>query len=96
MGYRTGNFAYLTDANAIPEASMKKLAGVEYLVINALRKEPHLSHFTLAQALEVTKKLGVKQAWLTHIGHQMGLTAEVSKELPANVSLAYDMLQVEI
>ena len=55
-----------------------------------------MSHFTLAQALEVTKKLGVKQAWLTHIGHQMGLTAEVSKELPANVSLAYDMLQVEI
>jgi len=96
LGYRTGNFAYLTDANAIPEASMKKLAGGEYLVINALRKEPHLSHFTLAQALEVTKKLGVKQAWLTHIGHQMGLTAEVSKELPANVSLAYDMLQVEI
>lgn len=96
LGYRTGNFAYLTDANYISEASMKKLAGVEYLVINALRKEPHLSHFTLAQALEVTKALGVKHAWLTHIGHQMGLAAEVAKELPSNVSLAYDTLQVEI
>lgn len=96
VGYRTGNFAYITDANAIPEASMKKLAGVEYLVINALRKESHLSHFTLSQALEVTRELGVKHAWLTHIGHQMGLAAEVSGELPANVSLAYDTLQVEI
>lgn len=96
LGYRTGNFAYITDANYISEASMKKLAGVEYLVINALRKEAHLSHFTLAQALEVTKKLGVKHAWLTHIGHQMGLATEVSEELPSNVSLAYDMLQVEI
>lgn len=96
LGYRTGNFAYLTDANYIPEASMKKLAGVEYLVINALRKEPHLSHFTLAQALEVTKELGVKHAWLTHIGHQMGLAAEVAGELPSNVSLAYDTLQVDI
>lgn len=96
LGYRTGNFAYITDANYISEASMKKLAGVEYLVINALRKEAHLSHFTLAQALEVTKKLGVKHAWLTHIGHQMGLAAEVSEELPSNVSLTYDMLQVEI
>jgi len=96
LGYRTGNFAYLTDANAIPETSMKKLAGVEYLVINALRKESHLSHFTLSQALEVVKKLGVKHAWLTHIGHQMGLASEVSRELPSNVSLAYDTLQVEI
>ena len=96
LGYRTGNFAYLTDANYISETSMKKLAGVEYLVINALRKEPHLSHFTLAQALEVTKELGVKHAWLTHIGHQMGLAAEVSRELPSNVSLSYDTLQVEI
>ncbi|WP_301828003.1 MBL fold metallo-hydrolase [uncultured Parabacteroides sp.] len=96
LGYRTGNFAYITDASAIPETSMRKLAGVEYLVINALRKEEHLSHFTLAQALEVTNVLGVKHAWLTHIGHQMGLASEVSGELPPHVSLAYDTLQVEI
>ncbi|WP_251619974.1 MBL fold metallo-hydrolase [Odoribacter lunatus] len=96
LGYRTGNFAYVTDANFIPEKSMNRLAGVEYLVINALRKEEHLSHFTLSQALEVIDRLHVKHAWLTHIGHQMGLAAEVSGELPPNVSLAYDGLQVEI
>lgn len=96
LGYRTGNFAYITDASNIPEDSLEKLKGIDYLVINALRKESHLSHFTLSQALEVVSKLHVKHAWLTHIGHQMGLAAEVATELPANVSLAYDMLQVEI
>ena len=93
--FRIANFAYVTDANFIPEESMKKLEGVEYLVINALRKEPHLSHFTLGQALEVVKRLNVKQAYITHIGHQMGLHGEVSDELPDNVKLAYDMLAFE-
>lgn len=96
MGFRIGNFAYITDANAIPESSMHKLAGVEYLVINALRKESHLSHFTLEQAVEIAGKLQVKQAWLTHIGHQMGLTEEVTRELPANIRLAYDGMQIDI
>lgn len=93
--FRIENFAYITDANFIPEESMKKLEGVEYLVINALRKEPHLSHFTLGQALEVVKRLNVKQAYITHIGHQMGLHEEVLKELPDNVKLAHDMLVFE-
>lgn len=93
--FRIANFAYVTDANFIPEESMKKLEGVEYLVINALRKEPHLSHFTLGQALEVVKRLNVKQAYITHIGHQMGLHGEVSDELPDNVKLAHDMLAFE-
>lgn len=96
LGFRIRNFAYITDANFIPESSMRKLEGVEYLVINALRKEPHLSHFTLKQALEVIRQLNVKQAWLTHIGHQMGLAEKVSGELPANVSLAYDMMEVDL
>lgn len=96
LGYRIGNFAYITDANAIPESSMEKLIGVEYLVINALRKESHLSHFTLSEALDIIKKTNVKQAFLTHIGHQMGLEADVSKELPENVRFAYDMLQMEL
>lgn len=96
LGYRIGNFAYITDANAIPESSMEKLAGVEYLVINALRKESHLSHFTLSEALDIIKRINVKQAFLTHIGHQMGLVADVSQELPENVRFAYDMLQIEL
>lgn len=70
--FRIGNFAYVTDANFISEESMKKLEGVEYMVINALRKEIHLSHFTLNQAIQVVQRLNVKQAYITHIGHQMG------------------------
>lgn len=96
MGFRIGNFAYITDANFITETSMEKLMGVEYMVINALRKESHLSHFTLEEALGVVKRLQVKQAWLTHLGHQMGKHVEVSEELPDNVSLAYDRMQVEL
>lgn len=93
--FRIDNFAYVTDANFISEKNMKKLEGVEYMVINALRKEIHLSHFTLDQALLVVKRLNVKQAYITHIGHQMGLHEEVSLELPKNVKLAYDMLSFE-
>ena len=93
--FRIDNFAYITDANFISEASMKKLKGVEYMVINALRKEVHLSHFTLNQAIDVVKTLHVKQAYITHIGHQMGLHEEVSRELPENIQLAHDMLSFE-
>ncbi|WP_301911606.1 MBL fold metallo-hydrolase [Odoribacter laneus] len=93
-GFRIGNFAYITDANAIPEESMQKLKGVEYMVLNALRKESHLSHFTLRQAIEVLQQLQVKEAWITHIGHQMGKAAEVTKEMPENIHLAYDKMEV--
>ena len=93
--FRIGNFAYVTDANFISEESMKKLEGVEYMVINALRKEIHLSHFTLNQAIQVVQRFNVKQAYITHIGHQMGLHEQVSLELPENVKLAYDMLTFE-
>lgn len=96
LGFRIGNFAYITDAKTIPEKSMKLLEGVKYLVINALRKENHMSHFNLEEALAVIKQLGPQQAYLTHIGHQMGLASEVAKELPANVKLAYDTFTTEI
>ena len=69
---------------------------MEYLVINALRKENHLSHFNLEEALAVIRLIRPKEAWLTHIGHQMGLASEVSKELPPQVKLAYDTFVTEI
>lgn len=94
--FRIENFAYITDTNFISEESMKKLVGVEYMIINALRKEPHLSHFTLKQALEVINRLKVKQAYITHIGHEMGFDRVVNQELPDHVKLAYDMLTFEI
>lgn len=96
LGYRIGRFAYVTDANYIPEESWQKLYGVEVLVLNALRKEKHLSHFTLSEALEVIKRIKPKAAYLTHISHQMGFHKEVQEELPENVFLAYDGLKVNL
>jgi phosphoribosyl 1,2-cyclic phosphate phosphodiesterase len=92
-GFRTGNFAYITDANYIPEESKEKLFGVKYLVINALRKEKHISHFSLREALDVIREISPKKAWITHISHQMGLHGEISGELPGGVSLAFDGLK---
>lgn len=91
-GFRVGNFAYITDANYIPEESKEKLFGVKYLVINALRKEKHMSHFSLREAIDTIREISPKKAYLTHISHQMGLHAEVSKELPPEIMLAHDGL----
>jgi len=94
MAFRINNFAYITDANYIDAKSLKHLQGLDVLVINALRKKYHISHFNLQEALEVIEKLKPGKAYLTHISHLMGFHQEVSKELPANVELAYDMLEV--
>jgi phosphoribosyl 1,2-cyclic phosphate phosphodiesterase len=91
-GFRVGNFAYITDANYIPEESKEKLFGVKYLVVNALRKEKHISHFSLREALDLIREISPKKAFITHISHQMGLHREVSKELPPEIMLAYDGL----
>lgn len=96
MGYRIGKLAYITDANYIAPQELDKLAGIEVLVINALRKQPHFSHYCLSEALEVIAQVNPRQAYLTHMSHEMGLYAEVSKELPENVQLAYDGLQIRI
>lgn len=96
LGFRIKNFAYVTDAKTISASSMERLQGVEYLVLNALRKENHISHLNLEEALAIIRQIGPKQAYLTHIGHQMGLSSEVAGELPGNVMLAYDTLEIEI
>ena len=93
-GFRIGNFAYITDANSVPEESMKKLVGIKYLVINALRKEKHISHFCLQETLELIDELSPEKAFITHVSHQMGFYDDVSKKLPAGVYLAYDGLSV--
>lgn len=93
-GFRIGDFAYITDANYIPETSMEKLAGVKYLVINALRKEKHISHFNLSEATDVIRRISPVKAFFTHISHQMGLTKDVEKELPEGFMLAYDGLKI--
>ena len=93
-GFRIGDFAYITDANFIPTESMKKLLGVKYLVLNALRKEKHISHFSLSEALGIIAEISPEKAFITHISHQMGIYADVKEELPAGVILAYDGLSV--
>jgi len=95
-GFRVGDFAYITDANHVPEESKEKLIGVKYFVINVLRKEKHISHFCLQEALKLIKAISPKKTFITHISHQMGLYSEVSKELPPEVYLAYDGLSILI
>jgi len=96
LGFRIGNFTYITDANYIAEEEMKKIEGSEIVVLNALRHETHISHFTLAEAQEISKRTGASQTYFTHISHQLGLHDEVNASLPPGQSLAYDGLQIEI
>lgn len=96
FGYRIGDFAYFTDVKTIPEAEMKKLMGLDTLILDCLRKEPHISHLHLSLALEIIEKLQPKQTLLTHISHRFGTHFEIEKELPKNVRVAYDGLNLDI
>ncbi len=93
-GYRIGKFAYLTDVKSIPDASMLALAGVEILVINALRHEPHHSHLSLSEAIEVAGEIGATQVYFTHISHLLGRHADIAPTLPPGFQLAYDGLTI--
>lgn len=96
LGFRIGDFSYITDANFIPDESLSKLEGTEVLVLNALQQETHISHFTLEQAIEQALKIGAKTTYFTHISHRLGLHQEVEKNLPEGIFLAYDGLQISI
>jgi len=90
LGFRIGSFAYITDANHIESMEMEKLKNLNILVINALRPQPHLSHFCLQEALEVIRLLQPTRAYLTHISHQMGCYRDIQPRLPKGVFLAFD------
>lgn len=94
MGYRIDDFAYLTDVKTIAEEEKHKLANLDVLVVNALRIEPHPSHLNLEEALALIEELKPKRAYLTHISHLLGFHEEVEKDLPENVFLAYDNLEI--
>jgi len=96
FGFRIGDLTYITDANFISEEEKEKMVGTKYLVINALRKQKHISHFTLSEALKLVEELSPRKAFITHISHQMGFYEEIMAELPQNVCLAYDGLVVDI
>ncbi|MDA0355953.1 MAG: MBL fold metallo-hydrolase [Bacteroidetes bacterium] len=96
IGFRFGDFAYITDAKYIPEATISKLRGVKTLVLNALKQESHPSHFNLSEALGIIDVIKPERAYLTHISHHMGFHEEVQESLPENVFLAYDGLVLDL
>lgn len=95
-GFRFGKFTYITDANRIDQAEKEKIKGSEILVLNALRNEPHISHFTLSEAVHLVEELEIPQAYFTHISHQLGFHALVNKKLGSGMALAYDGLKLSI
>jgi len=94
LGFRIGNFSYITDAKYIPPETMEKLEGTEVLVLNALQREQHISHFNLTEALAMVKTIRPRHTYFTHISHKLGLHADVEKEIPDQVSLAFDGLKI--
>jgi len=95
LGFRFGEFTYITDAKTISEESLAMIAGTKYLVLNALHHNSHYAHLNLEEALALAKQLDAEHTYFTHISHHMGLNAKINKQLPANVSLAYDGLEIE-
>ena len=95
FGYRFGDFTYITDANRIDENEKEKIKGSKILVVNALRREKHISHYNLDEAIELVHALKVPEAYFTHISHQLGKHEEIEKRLPKGIHLGYDGLLLE-
>lgn len=96
LGFRIKNFIYLTDLSEINSTEKRKMINADVIVLDSLRKEPHLSHLSLDESIAIIKELKPKQAYLIHISHLMGLHEQVTSELPTNIHLSYDGLQLNI
>ena len=96
LGFRMGDFTYITDANHIAESEKEKIKGSQVLVLNALQQAKHISHFNLEEAIKLVEELQPRQAYFTHISHRLGSHRDVSASLPENIALAYDGLKVEV
>jgi phosphoribosyl 1,2-cyclic phosphate phosphodiesterase len=96
LGFRINDFTYITDANYIAPEEMDKIAGSTTFVINGLRHEPHISHYTMKEAIEIVRQTGASNAYFTHISHQLGLHEEVNATLPIGMYLAYDGLTLHL
>ncbi len=96
LGFRFGKFTYITDANKIDEKEKEKIKGSEAIVLNALRNEKHISHFTLNEAVAMVRELGVPKGYFTHISHQLGKHNKVNKNLPEGIALAFDGQELHI
>ena len=95
LGFRVDDFTYITDAKTVSEQEKEKIRGTRILVINALQKEEHISHFTFDEAIAFAQEIGAETTYLTHISHRLGRYAAISRELPDGIELAYDGLQLE-
>lgn len=95
LGFRIGNVTYITDANKIEEQELKKIVGSKILVLNTVRKERHISHFSLSEAIEVAQRVGAEATYLTHLSHQIGTHKSLSSILPKGIYASYDGLSVE-
>jgi phosphoribosyl 1,2-cyclic phosphate phosphodiesterase len=96
LGFRIGDFTYITDAKTIADETIEKIKGTRILVVNALQKEQHISHFTLDEAVTFAQQIGAETTYFTHISHNLGLHELVEKDLPANIKLAYDGLMISL
>ena len=96
LGFRVNDFTYITDANFIYPEEISKINGSKHLVLNALRQEKHISHYALHEAIEVAQSVGADHTYFTHISHQLGLHATVEEQLPKNIYLAYDGLEITL
>jgi phosphoribosyl 1,2-cyclic phosphate phosphodiesterase len=96
LGFRINDFTYITDAKTVSDTEKQKMRGTKILVINALQKETHISHFTLDEAIAFAQQIGAEQTYFTHISHRLGRHHDIAKELPPGIQLAYDGLQLDI
>ncbi|WP_342647605.1 MBL fold metallo-hydrolase [Mucilaginibacter sp. CSA2-8R] len=96
LGFRIDDFTYITDAKTIAEPEIEKIKGTKVLVVNALQKQPHMSHFTFDEAIAFAQRIGAETTYFTHISHRLGKHADVSLELPQGIQLAYDGLKIEL
>ena len=96
LGFRIKDFTYITDANYIPPQELEKIKGSKAIVLNALRHQEHVSHYTLSEAVQVAREIGAEQTYFTHVSHQLGLHDEVNATLPPGMQLAHDCLAIEL
>ena len=96
FGYRIKDFTYITDAKTIGIKEVEKIRGTKFLVLNALQEDPHISHFTLDEAVEMAKNINAEKTYFTHMSHRIGLHQKINSTLPANIHLAYDGLMIEM
>ena len=96
LGFRIGKFCYITDAKQLSQEAMRKLEGLDVLILNALHRREHFSHLNLDQAVELSQQIGARNTYLTHLSHDMGLHADIDNALPDGIRLAYDGLELSV